>query len=296
MIKNTNYNDSKALVVEPENISDKNIFNIKKNFIIDNISSSGVLLFRGFSIDMGIFSDYIHKNSSKVSLDPARVFADKNVQKVDAGFDSVGLHLENAATPNVPDFIWFYCKKAAKKGSETTFCDGHDVLSQLSESTRQLFKNKKIRYSRRVPEQLWKKYVAYEAENVTNPNDVTLDTLEKFSSKIKDLSYSINSDNSINLSLCVSAIKTSKFSGLESFANSILGPSYNYEKPLITFEDGTKIADELLEEIKLQTERCTHEIQWEDNDIVVIDNTRVMHGRRAIEDPKRELFAGLSYA
>jgi hypothetical protein len=32
------------------------------------------------------------------------------------------------------------------------------------------------------------------------------------------------------------------------------------------------------------------------DDVVLIDNTRVMHGRRRIEDPVREIYNALSYA
>ena len=36
-----------------------------------------------------------------------------------------------------------------------------------------------------------------------------------------------------------------------------------------------------------------HEINWQDGDIAVLDNTRIMHGRRAIVDTNRQLFIGM---
>jgi alpha-ketoglutarate-dependent taurine dioxygenase len=36
------------------------------------------------------------------------------------------------------------------------------------------------------------------------------------------------------------------------------------------------------------------DLEWEVGDIVMIDNKRVMHGRRAFEDPNRRVAAMLS--
>ena len=48
-----------------------------------------------------------------------------------------------------------------------------------------------------------------------------------------------------------------------------------------------------LDEVRALAETCTHEINWQDGDIAVLDNTRVMHGRRAIADVNRNLFIGM---
>jgi alpha-ketoglutarate-dependent taurine dioxygenase len=44
------------------------------------------------------------------------------------------------------------------------------------------------------------------------------------------------------------------------------------------------------------SEKVTEEIQWEDGDIVLIGNTRVMHGRRAITEPERTILNAQRYA
>ena len=45
--------------------------------------------------------------------------------------------------------------------------------------------------------------------------------------------------------------------------------------------------------IRAIAETSTHEINWQDGDIAILDNTRVMHGRRAIADANRNLFIGM---
>ena len=93
----------------------------------------------------------------------------------------------------------------------------------------------------------------------------------------------------------VSPIIESRFSSLKSFANSILGPSFNYETPVFTYANGEVISQTIRIELEKLCEDFTHEIQWQDGDIVVIDNTRVMHGRREItvDLETRELYIGM---
>ncbi len=85
------------------------------------------------------------------------------------------------------------------------------------------------------------------------------------------------------------AAGTTVFGPRPSFANSILGPSFNYEKPTITFADGTALSPQLLAEVEEVTARLTENLDWQDGDAAVIDNTRVMHGRRAVTDPPHHL-------
>ena len=60
-----------------------------------------------------------------------------------------------------------------------------------------------------------------------------------------------------------------------------------FEKDVDTF---TKFTNELLNEI---AERITAEINWQKGDILMVDNTRIMHGRRAFMDDKRDIYIRL---
>ncbi|XDO64554.1 TauD/TfdA family dioxygenase [Streptomyces sp. RLB1-33] len=102
-------------------------------------------------------------------------------------------------------------------------------------------------------------------------------------------------DGGVRYSFTTPAAGTTVFGPRPSFANSILGPSFNYEKPTITFADGTALSPQLLAEVEEVTARLTENLDWQDQDAAVIDNTRVMHGRRAITDPHRTIYNALSY-
>ena len=73
----------------------------------------------------------------------------------------------------------------------------------------------------------------------------------------------------------------------------MLGPSHNYAPPRYRFNDDDIVSEDEIEEMRALAETCTHEINWQDGDIAVLDNTRIMHGRRAIVDTNRQLFIGM---
>jgi alpha-ketoglutarate-dependent taurine dioxygenase len=58
---------------------------------------------------------------------------------------------------------------------------------------------------------------------------------------------------------------------------------------VVRLEDGSKIPAEVVREIEAVSEACTVELPWWDGDLIMIDNTRVLHGRRAFNDQKRAI-------
>ena len=55
----------------------------------------------------------------------------------------------------------------------------------------------------------------------------------------------------------------------------------------------SEISDELMDELNGIAERITTNIDWKKGDILMIDNTRIMHGRRAFKDETREIYIRL---
>lgn len=276
---------------------------ITPNQLAKRLMSYGFVVLRNFEVDLHTFSAFVKRHSKRLSLDPARVLHDSQgkpvAQKVDAGTDAVGLHCENGNSPFWPDVCWFYCEMPPRQGSQTTVCDGVEVFNELSASARQKLLAHDIVYSRRVPEHLWKTYVRHGSGD----GDVSGDTRALFNKLLSLVNEAgsaeviLHEDESITYRFRTSAVlRHSAFNpSFQAFANSIFGPSYNYERPSITFDDGTPLDDTLLDELRRVCDKHTRNIDWEANDIVVIDNRRVMHGRRAIEDTRRTIYNALSY-
>lgn len=256
----------------------------------------GVVLFRGCMRGPEAFSKFVVSHSSRLSLDPARTMVSDAAQLVDAGVDAVGLHCENGNSPFWPDITWFYCAEAPRKGSQTTVCEGEVVLARLSDSCRLFFKENDIRYSRTVPGSKWRRLVCHYTPGLNDPALVSIDDLLHIVAEDEGttITYDPRTDE-IGYSFVVSAIQRSSFSNRDAFANSILGPSFNYEKPVIDTTSGSPIPSKFLHEIETVTARAARPVGWQDHDMVMIDNRRVMHGREAICDTRRRIYNALSY-
>jgi alpha-ketoglutarate-dependent taurine dioxygenase len=276
---------------------------ITHDMLAQQLKTSGFTVLRHFDVDLHAFSAFVKKHSKRLSLDPARVFHDAQgkpvAQKVDAGIDAVGLHCENGNSPFWPDVCWFYCETAARQGSQTTVCDGVGVFNELSAGTRQRLLAHDIVYSRRVPGHLWKTYVQHGSGDgeASGDTEALFHKLLSLINEAGSAEVTLHEDESIAYRFRTPAVlRHSAFNpSFQAFANSIFGPSYNYERPSITFDDGTALDDALLDELRRICDKHTRNIDWETNDIVVIDNRRVMHGRRAIEDTCRTIYNALSY-
>jgi alpha-ketoglutarate-dependent taurine dioxygenase len=261
------------------------------------LAEAGFLLFRGFTTDMNGFNTFVKNASSRIVSDPAREFYGEAAQKVDAGLDGVGLHLENGNSPFMPDLTWFFCQKAASTGSQTTVCDGYRVWDELPVPVRDAFAGQDIVYSRNVPERLWKGLVDHLLGGAKSYDEITVEDANALVTEPDRTVLRPNPDGSIYYAYRTPAVRRpTLFGERPAWANSIFGPSNNYEKPEIRFADGSPLGDELLTAAERVSDSVTEDIDWQDGDAVVIDNTRVMHGRRPIEDPARTIFNAQSYA
>jgi alpha-ketoglutarate-dependent taurine dioxygenase len=292
----------------------KNIISSTNNMILNDIkvvgkikqklNDSGWVLLRGFDASLPKFSELLKQLCNELTFDPAREFADKSSQKVNAGKDPVGLHIENGNTPFPPNLVAFYSAKSAIEGSQTTLCDGAELFQNMSAELQQAWQQK-VTVSRRLPSQLWRQYVVNQHPEVNTLAEVTEKHLADFISINRHQRGTVNADDSLDYELdiqpCLSIdnhnLQKENTMGQYSFANALLGPSFNYEKPIYTFSNGKPVSDELIKKTAELSEKYTHEIQWQDGDIAIINNKRVLHGRRAIigDLADRELFIGMGY-
>jgi alpha-ketoglutarate-dependent taurine dioxygenase len=263
--------------------------------LLELLRPAGFLILRGFEPDIDGFSQLVRRASSRVTLDPARSFSGDVAQKVDAGFDEVGLHCENGNAPLLPHLTWFFCERAASTGSQTTVCDGHRVWDALPAAARDAFTAHDIVYTRRVDEARWKTFVAHTLGDGRSAGEVAIEDLQRIMAMSEGTTFEALDDGAIVYSFRTPAAHATLWSDRPAFANSILGPSFNYERPRIGFDDGGEIPADILAEVERVTAELTEDIDWIDGDIALIDNTRVMHGRRAIVDPDRTIYNALSY-
>ena len=261
--------------------------------IKNTLREQGWILLRHEHYDVQRFSELMTTLCQKLTYDPARENITQQSQKVDAGTQAVGLHIENGTTPLPPDIIAFFSEVSASQGSQTTVCDGHAVYNSLSEPLKQKFAAP-MTISRYLPKQIWQKYVAT-ALNIAEADNVTWEDLNKFIQMIPGQAISPAHEGGVEYHLQMNMIRHDNLKGVPAFANTILGPSYNYQKTKFTFADGREISQELIAELAELCEQHTQEIDWQDGDVAIIDNKRLMHGRREILVPleQRKLYISM---
>ena len=271
-------------VVNTENI---NIFDLNKESIFKLFQSEGVLLFRGFETNIETFTQFTNKFSENFMDYTGGVFnrrvinGDATVLSVNDFKNEIKLHGEMYYQKIIPLMLWFFCAHPASQNGETIVCDGKRFFDELSQPLKELFSQKMLKYRGHLDKDAWKK--RYKTDDLNVVKQVC---------KSNDVHLQINEDESIAVQYICSAIHPSKYGKYLVFINSLLSTKSMYPDS-VSFDDNSEIHDEIMFELNEIAEKITAEIHWEKGDILMIDNTRIMHGRRAFIDEMRDIYLRL---
>jgi alpha-ketoglutarate-dependent taurine dioxygenase len=290
--KKTALTDTFGMMIE--NSSHSEIFDLDQNEVIDLFRDAGLLLFRGFNLDTEKFKEFSNSLGKDFLAYIGGAYSRETIQG-DKTLLSVTGHKLQFAVPFHgemyykkinPGMMWFYCATPALKDGETTICDAIEVYRHLSESTKELFDHHQIKYIRTYIDGSWQQIYQSdslsEVEKVCQENDMTL---------------TVNDDKSITTEYVCSAWIKSRDGKNKVFVNNIL-PVCSQEaegKPAskVRLDDGTKIPEAVINEIKKITDELTFAVPWQSQDLVMLDNRRLMHGRNAFADNVRDIYVRL---
>lgn len=269
------------------NLDGISIFDLDKQAIIDLFKAEGVLLFRGFDTNVETFTQFSNLFSTNFMDYTGGVFnrkiinGDKTVLTVNDFKHEIKLHGEMYYQQNIPLMLWFFCAHPAWQDGETIVCDGKKLFNLLSDSVKDIFQNKKLKYSAHFPKEEWQK--RYKTNDLSVLQEIC---------HSNNIQVQVNSDESVSLHYVCRGIHLSKFGGEQVFINSLL-PAKIISPDNVCFDDDSEINENLISEISKIAEKITVEICWQKGDILMIDNTRFMHGRRAFADDKRDIYLRL---
>ncbi|MCC5601618.1 TauD/TfdA family dioxygenase [Nostoc favosum] len=280
---------STAKIVYSKN--EQSILSLSTHEVLEIFKSCGLLLFQGFGVNSEQMQAFAEQFSSRFILDRHRPIIDRKkglVTLVDPDMHYISPHCENANTPSFrPDVVWFCCDVPAEEGGETLFWDGVQIWNEMNEDLRQLFASNKIRYFQKFPADLWKRFLGTGA---------TLADVKRMLEGL-EVNYQIYKDQSVSLEYFCSAVVKTKYGNQDAFANSILteNTEENDEDAIVTFEDGSLIPVVVINQIEQLMDRFTGVIPWQSGDLLMIDNSRFLHGRNSFTDSRRRVFSLLSY-
>ncbi|MEO1377393.1 MAG: TauD/TfdA family dioxygenase, partial [Cyanobacteria bacterium J06635_10] len=245
------------------NTNNNSILELDKESIINLYRSHGLLLFRGFEKDVETFTKFTNELSTNF-MDYAggvfnrRVINDNStILSVNDFNDGIKLHGEMYYQKKIPLMLWFFCAHPASENGETIVCDGKLFYDELSDSLKELFSRKKLRYRGHLDKNAWIKQ--YKTDD--------LNVVEQIC-KSNDIQLKINEDESIDIYYICPAIYPSKNGKDMIFISSLL-PAMVISPDVVSFDDGSNINDEIMSELNEIAERITEEINWQKGDILM---------------------------
>ncbi len=272
------------IIINPDNVG---ILDLDRELIIDLFKKHGVLLFRGFQNDFDRFVEF----SNSLSTDfidysggyykRQEINGNPTVLTVNALQTEIKLHGEMYYQKHHPAMIWFYCNQPPVKDGQTIVGDGKQIYNNLPDSLKNLFQEKKLKYPAKLSKETWQE--KYKTDDIEIVKEICADN---------DIQITINEDLSINRVYTCSALNKSQYDNDPIFIGSLLAAKF-INPDLVRFDDDSEITEEIVSDLNAIADRITVEIDWQKGDILMIDNERIMHGRRAFSDNQRDIYIRL---
>lgn len=308
----TPLNDTFGLVIESS--AQESIKTLPAPEVIALFKKHGTILFRNFAVETKDFLEFTEaycKDFSTYqgggfrwgSLDRQKVNNNETLLTVTGATQSFGIppHGEMYYMGRKPTMLWFYCDQPPIEAGETTLCDGIELYNQLSDGEREYFAQQRLKYIRHLMDGEWQ--TAFQTEDL---NEVRRLCAEN------DSTITENADGSISIEYVCSATHKERRGDKEVFINSLLivhsvelsirsgiaAKAVDLPRnacPLVVrLENGSELPASLVEQVERTANEMSVRISWKKGDILMIDNTRVLHGRRKCRGTERQIYVRMA--
>lgn len=206
------------------------------------------------------------------------------------------LHHEMAQTPLYPRLIMFFCEVAAEQGGATPLCRSDVLYQRLAQRCPEFAakcERSGLRYTNVMPEaddphsgmgRSWKKTLAVASR-------------QQAEARLSELGYSYRwlDDGCLQASTPTLPAVMEVSPGRKTFFNQLIAAycgwkdQRNDPSEAIRHGDGSKLDASAVEVALELAEELGFDHQWQPGDIVIIDNTIVMHGRRPFVGTRKVL-------
>lgn len=253
---------------------------LDRDAIIELYRCHGAILFRGFNTDLVTFGRFtrmfcrtavVNESPNREPLDPAN-----HIYAVDGGVGAFPLHPELSREPWKPDVAFFACLGAPGAGGATTICDGVDLVRCLPDEVREGLAETRLVYGMGT----WPGLLEYWL-GTASPSDAVL------AAPPLGCPYQFVrlANRRIARHFSRPALHRPMFCDQPAFGNFLLFARYNNGRRDFPLRDDLRPVPEVwVEAAKAMGDLLTREIIWQQGDLLMLDNTRFMHGRTAILD------------
>ncbi|WP_332728248.1 TauD/TfdA family dioxygenase [Pseudomonas sp. ESBL9] len=293
-----------GVVIEPSSDSDR-ISDIDTEQIKDELKRSGVVLFRGFDIKIEdfekftlVFADkmvpnretYVTSQNSNYR-DRDDVSGDSLTATVNLHSGPIGWHSEDCHLPTSPHILFLYCEHPPLRGGATLLTDGIELFSQCEDKIRDFLTTHNHFHTWTLPVGLVAKLLGVVPENI---EEAALGLSERLVDGQK-LEVDIQHETII-VKFTEPLARIPRWSTKKAFCNRILlyrvlletrlreGAAFSVVEPVPSdeFNEMLRVADSL-------AYLSAYHLHWQLYDLVMFDNTRIMHARAPILDDKRRI-------
>jgi alpha-ketoglutarate-dependent taurine dioxygenase len=277
--------DHPLVLIEPDVGQD--LVQLDPAAVMAQYQAHGALLLRGFGADLAQFHAFakqfsrtavVNESPGRTALDPAR-----SLYSVDGGTDAFALHPELSREPWKPDLALFGCLAAPGAGGRTLVCDGIALAAALPAEVRRGLEGRRLIYLKGC----WPELLAFWL-GTASPDDALLANPPAHC----PYKFMRLSDGRIARYFSRPALHKPMFADELAFGNFLLFARFNNGRgdfPLL--DDMRPVPEAWLQAIKAAGDRISYPVEWQQGDVVMLDNTRFMHGRTAITDPAERQIA-----
>lgn len=254
--------------------------------ILALFKSHGALLLRGFGTDL----ERLHRFTGQFcsgsvfneSPDRQLLDADSNIQSVNGGTAAFPLHPELSREPWKPDVCFFACLNPPKALGATTVCDGVELVRQLPPQLHAALAGRRLRYLQVARAALLTFWLG-----TPDPSDAEL------AAPPPHCPYAfVRIGDVIGRYFTRPVFHTPMFTDAPAFGNFLLFSRYFNNQPSFpSFDDGQPVPDAWLDVIKATGDALTAAVSWQRGDLLMLDNSRFMHGRTEVVDNDGRLIA-----
>lgn len=267
-------------IVEPDAGPARSLSAIDPVQLMDLYKAHGAILLRGFAVDLGTFGKFCRTfcPTAAINESPGRdvLGADRAIQSVNTGADPFPLHPELAREAWKPDTAFFTCLSPPATGGETTICDGIELVRRLDPAVRDVLAQRRLIHI--FP--TWPALLEFWL-GTADPDDALL------AAPPPTCPYRFHrlADGAIVREFSRPALHRPMFAAEPAFGNFLLfARDYVGRTDFPLLDDLREVPEPWVTAVRLAGRACEFAVEWRQGDVLVLDNTRFMHGRRGVLD------------
>lgn len=280
------------------------------DLVVSLFKRHGALLFRNFEADSDEFAAFTARFCRDFStyqgggfrwgpLDRQTVNNNETLLTVTGATQSFGiqLHGEMYYMKRRPTLLWFFCEHPPAVAGETTLCSGAELYRRMGDDAREFFARHRLKYVRHLTEGEWP--VTFQTEDFRvvrrwcEENECDLTEHADGSITIEYVGPAVRRDAPAGEEVFINTLML-MYAAEQAFRSGIAAQIVNLPRndcPMVVrLESGEEIPAPIVERVQQAADPLTVKVAWRKGDVLMVDNRRIMHGRRKCQGTDRKIF------